>query len=130
MQITDIQAFDLQCDIEPSFGWSQGWVNKRNTTIVKISTDSGLVGWGEGAASALIRDWIGPLLIGRDPMQRNQLWELMFSSLYNGNNFVGIAGSAVSAIDIALWDLAGKASGLPIHTLLGGKIRDRIPDKS
>jgi len=127
MRITDIEAFDLQCDIEPSFGWSQGWVNKRNTTIVKISTDSGLVGWGEGAASALIRDWIGPLLIGRDPMQRNQLWELMFSSLYNGNNFVGIAGSAVSAIDIALWDLAGKASGLPIHTLLGGKIRDRIP---
>ena len=127
MRITDIQTFDLQCDIEPSFGWSQGWINKRNTTIVKISTDSGLVGWGEGAASALIRDWIGPLLIGRDPMQRNQLWELMFSSLYNGNNFVGIAGSAVSAIDIALWDLAGKASGLPIHTLLGGKIRDRIP---
>ena len=90
MRITDIQTFDLNCDIEPSFGWSQGWISKRNTTIVKISTDSGLVGWGEGAASPIIRDWIGPLLIGRDPMQRTLLWELMFSSLYNGNNFVGI----------------------------------------
>ena len=127
MRITDIQTFDLNCDIEPSFGWSQGWISKRNTTIVKISTDSGLVGWGEGAASPIIRDWIGPLLIGSDPMQSTLLWELMFSSLYNGNNFVGIAGSAVSAIDIALWDIAGKASNLPIHTLLGGKIRDRIP---
>ena len=82
---------------------------------------------GEGAASPIIRDWIGPLLIGREPMQRTLLWELMFSSLYNGNNFVGIAGSAVSAIDIALWDIAGKASNLPIHTLWAEKFEIGFP---
>ena len=59
-------------------------------------------------------------------MQRAGLWERMFHALYNANIFVGLAGSALSAIDIALWDLAGKAAGLPAHALLGGKVRDRV----
>ena len=59
-------------------------------------------------------------------MQRAGLWERMFHALYNANIFVGLAGSALSAIDIALWDLAGKATGLPAHALLGGKVRNRV----
>ena len=50
----------------------------------------------------------------------------MFHALYNGNNAVGLAGSALSALDIALWDLAGKATGLPVCALLGGKVRDKV----
>ncbi|MGY8827244.1 MAG: mandelate racemase/muconate lactonizing enzyme family protein [Candidatus Latescibacterota bacterium] len=126
MKITTIETFDLRCAIEPSFGWSQGWVDQRMTTLVKISTDNGLVGWGEGAAAPLINDLLAPLLIGQDPMQRAGLWERMFHALYNANNFVGLAGSALSALDIALWDIAGKATGLPIHALLGGKVRDQV----
>ena len=67
-----------------------------------------------------------PLLLGQDPMNRIGLWEQLFHSLYNGNNAVGLAGSALSAVDIALWDLAGKATGLPVHALLGGSVRDRV----
>ncbi len=126
MKIASVETFDLRCDIEPSFGWSQGWVDQRATTLVKITTEDGLVGWGEGAAASLIDELLAPLIMGGDPMQRAGLWERMFHALYNANIFVGLAGSALSAIDIALWDLAGKATGLPAHALLGGKVRDRV----
>ncbi len=126
MKIASVETFDLRCAIEPSFGWSQGWVDQRATTLVKITTDDGLVGWGEGAAKPLIDGLLAPLVIGEDPLQRAGLWERMFHALYNANNFVGLAGSALSAVDIALWDLAGKAADLPVHALLGGKVRDRV----
>ena len=126
MKIAEIEAFDLACPLEQPFGWSQGWLDQRSTTLVKVTTDDGLVGWGEGAAASLIDGLLAPLLIGQDPMDRAGLWERMFHALYNGNNAVGLAGSALSALDIALWDLAGKATGLPVCALLGGKVRDKV----
>ncbi len=126
MKIAAIETFDLACPLEQPFGWSQGWLDQRSTTLVKVTTDDGLVGWGEGAAASLIDGLLAPLLIGQDPMDRAGLWERMFHALYNGNNAVGLAGSALSALDIALWDLAGKATGLPICALLGGKVRDKV----
>ena len=81
---------------------------------------------GEGGSSSIIEEMFAPLLLGQDPMNRVGLWEQLFHSLYNGNNAVGLAGSALSAVDIALWDLAGKATGLPVHALLGGSVRDRV----
>ena len=126
MKIAAIETFDLTCPLERPFGWSQGWLDQRSTTLVKVTTDDGLVGWGEGAAASLIDGLLAPLLIGHDPMDRAGLWERMFHALYNGNNAVGLAGSALSALDIALWDLAGKATGLPVCALLGGKVRDKV----
>ena len=126
MKIAAIETFDLVCPLELPFGWSQGWLDQRSTTLVKVTTDDGLVGWGEGAASSIIDGLLAPLLIGQDPMDRTGLWERMFHALYNGNNAVGLAGSALSALDIALWDLAGKATGLPVCALLGGKVRDKV----
>ena len=126
MKIAAIETFDLACPLERPFGWSQGWLDQRSTTLVKVTTDDGLVGWGEGAAASLIDGLLAPLLIGQDPMDRTGLWERMFHALYNGNNAVGLAGSALSALDIALWDLAGKATGLPVCALLGGKVRDKV----
>ena len=126
MKIVAIETFDLTCPLERPFGWSQGWLDQRSTTLVKVATDDGLVGWGEGAAASLIDGLLAPLLIGQDPMDRAGLWERMFHALYNGNNAVGLAGSALSALDIALWDLAGKATGLPVCALLGGKVRDKV----
>ena len=126
MKIAAIETFDLTCPLERPFGWSQGWLDQRSTTLVKVTTDDGLVGWGEGAAASLIDGLLAPLLIGQDPMDRTGLWERMFHALYNGNNAVGLAGSALSALDIAIWDLAGKATGLPVCALLGGKVRDKV----
>ncbi len=129
MRISSIKTYNLASDLEIPFGWSQGWIDRRSVGIVRIDTDEGLTGWGEGCggpAAAVVNEVFAPLLMGQDPMNRNGLWQKMFHSVYNGNNAVGFAGSAISAIDIALWDLAGKAVGVPVSDLLGGRVRDKI----
>ncbi|MFL2755657.1 MAG: mandelate racemase/muconate lactonizing enzyme family protein [Dehalococcoidia bacterium] len=129
MKITDIETFRLVTPIEKPFAWSQYWTNIRTVGIVKITTDEGIIGWGEGcegSAEHIINDVLKPLLIGEDPTNRIGLWEKMFHVLYNRNEVVGFGGSAISAIDIALWDITGKHLNVPIHTLLGGKVRDKI----
>ena len=128
MRITAIETHTLVSKIERSFGWSQGWIDRRTIGIVKVETDEGVVGWGEGAgdsAGAVVAQ-LAPLLIGEDPMQRNKLWQRMYGALHNGNVGVGFGGSAISAVDIALWDIAGKIAGLPVHEMLGGRIRDKV----
>lgn len=102
------------------------------TTLVRIETDCGLVGVGEcmvrlapTATRAIISD-IASLLIGRDPLDREAIWELLFGVMMNRGHNRGFFVEAISGIDIALWDLAGKALDLPIYTLMGGKHHDRL----
>ncbi|MBM3847023.1 MAG: mandelate racemase/muconate lactonizing enzyme family protein, partial [Verrucomicrobia bacterium] len=102
-----------------------------NNLWVQIHTDDGLVGLGETyylprAVAAIIHDLLAPLLIGRDPLDIENHWNNMFSLV----NFCGYAGAemrAISAVDIALWDLVGQHLGQPIYNVLGGRNRDRIP---
>jgi len=97
---------------------------------VRIHTDDGLIGLGETypwpeAEAAIVLKRLAPVLIGRDPSSIDKLWADMFQAV----SFSGWAGAemrAISAVDIALWDLAGKAAGLPVYKLLGGASRDRI----
>ena len=129
MRIDSIETFLLEAPIQTGFGWSQGWTENRQVGLVKLTTDDGIVGWGEGLngpSARIVHDEFAPFLLGADPMQRNLRWQEMFRLLYNGNVAGGIGGSAISAVDTALWDIAGKASGLPVWALLGGKVRDRI----
>lgn len=98
---------------------------------VKIHTDEGITGLGEpyleNHADAVIAEVmrLEPFLIGQDPTRIQALWSRLYDS---GLGYKGgpIKMSALSGIDIALWDIAGKAAGLPIHRLLGGATRDRI----
>ena len=98
---------------------------------IKIHTDEGITGLGEpyleNHADAVIAEVhrLEPFLIGQDPTRIEHLWQVMYDS---GLGYKGgpIKMSALSGIDIALWDIAGKAAGLPIHRLLGGAVRDRI----
>lgn len=129
MKIIAIDTYTLESALDRPFGWSQGWVDKRHTGIVRITTDEGLTGWGEGgggAASALVHDTFAPLLLGQDPVNRVGLWERMYAALYNGNLIGGVGGTAISGIDIALWDIAGKVTGLPVCDMLGGRVRDKV----
>ena len=129
MRISSIETFLLEAPIEPGFGWSQGWTDRRHAGLVRLTSDDGIVGWGEGLygpSARMVHEEFAPLLLGADPMQRNGLWQKMFHIFYNGNVAGGVGGSAISAVDIALWDIAGKASGLPVSTLLGGRVRERI----
>jgi galactonate dehydratase len=98
---------------------------------LKIHTNEGSVGLGEpyleNQGESVIAEVLRlePLLVGRDPQNVEALWQTMYTS---GLGYTGgpIAMSAMSGIDMALWDLAGKAAGLPIHRMLGGRCRDRV----
>lgn len=98
--------------------------------VIKIETDTGIHGWGASGLSGRELAVIGaiehyrPLLIGRDPMQIGAIWQ----DLYRGQYFEGgrVLTAAISAIDIALYDIKGKALGVPVYELLGGKQRDFV----
>jgi galactonate dehydratase len=98
--------------------------------FLRIETDDGIVGWGEpvleGRASTVAAavEELSDYLIGRDPTQIEDLWAVMYrGGFYRGG---GIHMSALAGIDQALWDIKGKALGVPAHELLGGRVRDRI----
>ncbi len=97
---------------------------------VQVHTDTGLIGLGETwyaptVVEAAIHDWFGPLVIGRDPASIERHWEAMFR-LSDHAGYGGAEMRAISAIDIALWDLKGQVAGLPIYELLGGAVRKKI----
>lgn len=100
--------------------------------IVRVATDEGLVGWGECfrrarvLAQAAIEHVLRPLLIGANPLDTEMLQQRMLRALSVAGP-PGTLATAAAGIDIALWDLKGKAFGTPIWRLLGGKVRDRIP---
>jgi L-rhamnonate dehydratase len=99
--------------------------------LVRIFTDEGLygigsVGVGNGAAAYVIEEHLKPMLLGRDPFDVELLWESMYRGTLNYGR-KGLVIEAISAVDIALWDIIGKATGQPVYRLLGGKTRDRIP---
>ncbi len=106
--------------------WQPRWGRE---VIVQIETDAGLVGIGGTApapAKMLIEEHFAHLLIGQDPFNVEMLWDQMFrSSLPYGRK--GLPIMAISAVDIALWDLIGKAKGEPVYRLLGGATKDGIP---
>ena len=118
MKITDIKPYPV-------------WVGHRNQHIVKVETDEGIYGWGESGLSSRELAVVGAVkhyrefLIGRDPMQIGGLWQEMYRSQYfeGGRALTG----AISAIDIALHDIVGKALNVPVYQLLGGKLRDAVP---
>lgn len=151
MKITSIKAFWLKVSIPEDkasvsdFGKNVSF----NTTLVRVDTDEGLVGYGEAKASVgslgdqstlltVIEKELAPLLIGQDPRNISRLWEIMYNgsrahyALNKGRVFPilsrrGITISGLSGIDMALWDILGQSLNCPVHQLLGGKCRDNLP---
>ena len=126
LKITSVTTFKLLHKLKRPFGVSVSVPLSRTRTalIVKIETDVGLVGWGEtgliSGARGTIDDQLAPLLIGQNPLQYRKLWRQIW-----GANFGN--GLAVGAVDMALNDLRGKALGLSVTDLFGGRVRDRVP---
>jgi len=118
MKITDIKVYPT-------------WVGSRNQLIVKVETDQGIYGWGESGLSGREQAVEGAirhfreLLIGQDPLRAGFIWQLLYRSQY----FEGgrVLTAAQSAIDIALYDIKGKALGVPVYELLGGLQRNFVP---
>ena len=134
MKITDVTVFALNAPVETATCFSNAWIHLRSSAIVKIDTDEGVTGWGESLchggqppemAKTIIEKWLKELVVGRDPFDVEVLWETM----YNRTRPVGQAGimlNAISGVDIALWDIIGKALKQPIHRLIGGAFRKEI----
>lgn len=128
MQIKHVKAYPLRYP-EPN-----DYNNLRHIVVVRVETDDGHIGWGEAvsmwpeanrAIKIIVEEGLAPLLLGRDPLDTYALWRLMKEHCWwYGEG--GIASFAISALDIALWDLKGKALGVPLYKLLGGKIHNQL----
>ncbi len=134
MKITDVRAHCLSSALETPFAFSQGWVKSRGACLVEVQTDEGVTGWGEALcqglqppqiAAAAIESALAPLLVGEDPRQLEPLWQRMYMRTRD-YGMKGAVMAAISGVDIALWDLAGKALGQPVWRLLGGAHRERV----
>lgn len=130
--ISQIVAYPLRAVLAKAQRTSQGDYPAIEIVVVEVTTSDGIVGYGEGLCrrgaagyARFIEEAFIPRLIGKDPADRRALWKLMRGALSGqpGGQIV----EAISAIDIALWDIAGKAAGVPIHKLLGGMGRTRVP---
>ncbi len=128
MRIRDIQAFPLAYP-EPHYKGIERYI-----TLARVESDDGLVGWGECisqfreatlATKVIIEEGFAPLLAGEDGLDVERLWHKMLDRIW-WYGPEGIAAFAVSAVDMALWDLKGKALGLPVCKLLGGQLHDRV----
>lgn len=129
MKISKIETFVLTDSLKESFYFSQWEYCERNICIVRVVTDDGTIGWGEGYGPAeVIQEGIKllePILIGRDPMENETIWYEMYRKTLDFARR-GVLVSSISAVDIALWDIKGKALNLPVSTLLGGQHRSRV----
>jgi len=134
MKVTQVRAHVLRSKLEQPFSFSQGWVSSRGATLVEVQTDDGITGWGEALcqglqppeiAAAAINHALKDLVVGQDPLQPEVLWHRMYHYTRDYGQKGAVVG-AISAIDIALWDICGKARNTPVAKLLGGMFRTRV----
>jgi L-alanine-DL-glutamate epimerase-like enolase superfamily enzyme len=105
-----------------------------HSVLVKLTSASGATGWGEcvsvvapQVAATVIGELLGPLLLGRDPLDSTAIFEDLYDAMRVRGYFGGFYVDALAALDIAVWDLKGKLAGLPVCKMLGGRRHDRIP---
>jgi L-rhamnonate dehydratase len=135
MKITKVEAIPLRI---PELDWTRA-DGIQDDVIVRVHTDAGITGVGEADSSPAVvkalvdapESWmrsrgLAGMLVGEDPLHTERLWDKMYhGTLWMGRG--GVTIEAISAVDIALWDIKGKAFGVPVHTLLGGARRETIP---
>ncbi|MEK3722599.1 mandelate racemase/muconate lactonizing enzyme family protein [Paenibacillus sp. FSL H8-0034] len=151
MKITSVDVFPLKIRNGPVYlGTSIGQsdesdyyirpeyrsIYSRNleTLLVKITTDSGIYGWGEALAPVgpeiageIIERLFKHFLIGQDPRDIDVIWSRLYDSMRERGYFTGFMVDALTAVDVALWDILGKSVQLPVYQLLGGAYRREIP---
>ena len=141
MKITRVDAFaigigdvgDPEYLVNDDFRYSI-YGTRHQTVIARVETDSGIVGYGEGQSpispgttKTIVETALRPILLGRDPLDSSALWYRMYSAMRERGHQTGFYPDALAAVDIALWDIKGKSTGLPVYKLLGGAFRERVP---
>ena len=134
IKIIDVTVHVIKSKLDKPFAFSQGWVNERSATLIEIKTNEGIAGWGEAfcqgleppeISAAVIENALKPILLEQCPLDIEVLWHKMYRTTRDYGR-KGSVISAISAVDIALWDIAGKYYNEPIHQLLGGAFRNKI----
>jgi L-alanine-DL-glutamate epimerase-like enolase superfamily enzyme len=134
MKITDIQTIPLSAPLAVPIGRSQDYsYSAKHAALVKIYTDEGIIGIGDAltpkgpkSVCAIIEEIIKPEVIGLNPTEIEVVWERMYRTTRSLGCNKGFMMMAIAAIDIGLWDILGKALGLPVYQLLGGSFRKNI----
>ncbi len=134
MKITRIISHVLQYEMPEVLGYSQQYYDKRTTHLVEVQTDEGVTGWGECfgpgnvaiANKSIVEKVIQPMVLGMDPLDKDVIWHKVYN-LLRDHGQSGMPIQALSGVDIALWDITGKVSGLPLHKLVGGAHRTSVP---
>jgi D-galactarolactone cycloisomerase len=151
MKIKNVEAFWLRCPIPPAkqHRSDYGLLTEFDMTLVVVTTESGLQGFGEAKAAvgssgscasivSCVENELKPILVGQDVRNISRLWEMIYNgtrdhyALDRGRKFPilgrrGLTVSAMSGVDTALWDIKGKMLGVPVVELLGGACRDSMP---
>ena len=103
------------------------------TTVIRIETDNGIVGWGEAQSpvspnttATIVRELVRPLVMGRDPFDIEAIWTCNYDAMRERGHLTGFYIDALAGTDIALWDIVGKAIGKPVHKIAGGRYREEI----
>lgn len=131
MKIVDIKSIPLFIPLKETHPFSANPKRRGYHVLVEVSTDEGITGYGEavpfthGTISAFIEQQLKPLLVGKNPMYVEGLWDVMYRQRF-GHGIKGISIYALSAVEVALWDIIGKARNLPIYEMIGGLCRDKI----
>ena len=130
--VEEDRAEERAYDVQP--GWRGLYSRQTETTLVKVETDEGITGWGEGQApvgpevtATVIDKVLRPILIGKDPAEWGVLKHEMYQAMNLRGHYSGFMVHGLAAVDSALWDIQGQKLGAPIVELLGGAFRDRVP---
>lgn len=129
MKIASVRAHVLEAPLQQPFHWSVDRTTVRKSCIVEITTDTGLTGWGEcfGPArpNAAVVNGFREHLVGADPLATEIIWATLHNR-FRDQGQKGLVISGLSGVDIALWDIKGKAFNAPVYTLMGGPLRRRV----
>ena len=133
MKITSIKSYVLRYQLDKELGYSQQYYKHRTTHLVCVETDEGITGWGECfgpgnialANKFIIENVISPMILGEDPINKEKIWHKVYNLLRDSGQ-KGMPVQAISGLDIALWDILGKKSKLPLYQLVGGKCNAEI----
>lgn len=126
MNINDIIAYPIQCNVQTAFTSATGWRKTRGTVLVEVTGEDGLSGWGETVGplrtvATAIEEDLKPLLKGQNILDTGLIWERM-----QVRRTKGIPPGAIGGVDTALWDLKGKILGAPVCRLMGGRFHKTI----
>jgi D-galactarolactone cycloisomerase len=130
MKIAAVHTHVLRHKLDRQFQSAFSTFTDRWACLVEIVCDDGTVGWGEclgpSRANAAVVEAMAPLIVGRDPLEIEPIWLELYNQ-FRDQGQRGLTVTAISGIDIALWDIAGRHFGVPVHVLLGGAFRKVIP---